>query len=398
MDIIIILIVGIIGYYLSNMNLQKSKKIIKNINQYNFTDTIPKNQTPVSRNIYNSKMAEIADNDVLQLSIKNYKESKSPNVSAILPPIYNSFSNENTNATINTNANNVKVIKELTWQERAKINSFNKNNDINTPTQPELSTRPMFKTLLNLEKTQDNLIKSLDYKSFGQEKINEEKSLLTGLPIQKGHINMVPFFGGSIKQNVEEFTNEARLDGFTGNKSTFFHKKEALQQFNQVPEYGINGSTKTPSFTNNIDLSRYIPSQFKQGEKPFNEENVAAPISFTIDNPVTDAQISYKNIDELRVANKPQISYDGRIIDGINPITLRGKIGEVSKNKNDTSFELGKDRFFTSTGAYILPTDKGNYDNITPTCRQSLNINYNGPAMSTNTFSHTQSVKLDDSL
>ena len=366
-------IIGGLGYYFSQQNNSSSyAETIRNIGDSDSTiNSIPANEKPVSSNIYNSKMTEAANNEVFRLSQHNYKESAIPSVSAVLPPIYNSYSS--------VGVDPKSINNELSWKQLSQIDSINKRSDINTGKQPILVDRPMFKPILNL----DTAIVNSQFTNFGNGlNSNQELSLLTGLPIEREHINQVPFFGGSVKQNIEQFTNETLLDKYTGNTSTFIHKEEAPQRFENRAEYGINGTTKTPNFQDNVDMSRFIPSRFKQNEKPFYEERVPAPIAFTVDNPVTDAQITQVTIDQLRVANKPQISYEGRVKAGSKAIPNRGKIGVISKNSVDTSFTLGKDRLFTGPGAIVSPMLKKDYSNIHQTSRQSQNLEYYGPERS----------------
>lgn len=363
-SVMLIGLVGGLGYYFAQKNDSDRTENIRNIAERDpAPNSMPSNEKPVSANIYSSKMFEAADNEVLKLSQHNYNESAIPSVSAVLPPIYNSYSSIGVDIDNN--------IKEPSWKQLAQIDAINRRSDINTGKQPDLPDRPMFKPLLNL-----------DSPIINQDFTNQELSLLTGLPIEKEHNNQVPFFGGSVKQNVEQFTNESLLDNYTGNTSHFFHKEEAPQRFDPIKEYGLNGTTKTPAFTENIDTSRFIPSRYKQSEKPFYEERIPAPIAFTVENPITTAQITQPTIDQLRVANKPQISYETKINAGKSVRNDRGIIGSITKTSPDTSFELGHDRLFTGPGAQVLPMSNQNFSNIQPTSRQNQNLEYYGPEKS----------------
>ena len=366
-------VVGGLGYYFSQRkdntnNLENIRNIAEQDPQPN---SMPLLEKPVSSNIYSSKMFESADNEVLKLSQHNYKESAIPSVSAVLPPIYNSYSSVGADTKYDN--------KELSWEQLAKINYINRQADINTGKQPELPDRPMFKQLLNLDST----IVNTEFSNFGNGiTSNKELSILTGQTIEIEHNNQVPFFGGNVRQNVEQFTNESLLDNYTGNTSHFSHKEEAPNRFENTPEYGVNGNTKTPAFTDSIDTSRFIPSRFKQSEKPFYEERIAAPIAFTVDNPVTTAQITEKTIDQLRVANKPQISYEAKINAGKSIRNDRGVIGIINKNTVDTSFELGHDRLFTAPASQVSHVSNQNYSNIQSTTRQDQNSEYYGQQQS----------------
>lgn len=370
-------IVGSIGYYFKEKSPKETKETIRNTNegdQIGFPDLpqitpqIPLNRQPVGSNIYNSNMVESANNDVLNLSLQNYKDATNPSLTGVLPPIYNSYS---VVGTTNIIGNNDPTLKDL-----SDINNINRLKDITaTKQQPAIDTRPMFNPSTMIPNEGQN-----PFSDFGNVfSSNREISLLTGLPLERDHNNAVPFFGGSVKQNMETFTNTSKLDSFTGNTSTFFHKQEVPQFFDTTPEYGMNGGTKTPLLTDQIELDRYIPSLYKQGEKPFYEERVQAPIAGTEYNPVSQAARNFRTIDELRVGGDgQQVSYAGRLKSGSNPVKNRGNIGAVSKNNNDTSFKLGANRWNTSVGAVINAKADENYSNMLQTSRQNQNIEYYG--------------------
>lgn len=385
-SIVLISMIGGLGYYFAQKNGSGNSEMIRNIAEQDpAPNSMPSLEKPVSANIYSSKMFEAADNETFKLSQHNYKESAIPSVSSVLPPIYNSYSR--------VGAADILANKDPSWYQLAQIDAINRRSDINTGAQPALPDRPMFKALLNLDSSKAN-------SQFTNivDTPNSELSILTGLPIEKEHNNQVPFFGGSVKQNVEQFRNESLLDTYTGNTSHFSHKQEAPNRFESVPEYGINGNTKTPAFTENVDMSRFIPSRFKQNEKPFYEERVQAPIAFTVDNPVTNAQIKQVTIDQLRVANKPQISYEAKINAGKSIRNDRGVIGTITKTSPDTSFELGEKRLFTGPGSVVSHMSNQDYTNIQSTNRQNqIRGTYFGSGINTQALGTIQRSVLDNS-
>ena len=388
--LLLIGITGLAGYYFANKNDNLGNENIRNISENDpLPNTMPEIEKPPSMNIYNSKITEAANNKVLELSTKNYNDSTLPSVSGVLPPLYNSYS------AIGNESINKGHINELTWKQQSDINSINRYSDINTGVQPDIINRPMFNSVY------DTTIQKGEYSNFNKEQNKSQQiSLLTGTPLELEHTNMVPFFGSNVKQNVETFTNESKLDNFTGLSSTFIHKKEPEQRFSDylnIPEIGINGTTRTPAVFDVIDQSRFIPSSFKQNEKPFYEERVAAPISFTIDNPITNAQIDQPTINDLRVKNKPQISYEAKINAGSKLVPASETIGVVSKNRIDSSFELGPSRLFTGPAINTTPMLPENYNNILPTSRQNQNLEYFGGSKSTNSFAQTQRIAIDNS-
>jgi hypothetical protein len=66
-----------------------------------------------------------------------------------------------------------------------------------------------------------------------------------------------------------------------------------------------------------------------------------------------------RGVDELRTANNPKAGgiglygYEGP---AMSSVTQRGILGQMEKNRVDTSFEMGSDRWMTTTGAVTAPT------------------------------------------
>ena len=61
-----------------------------------------------------------------------------------------------------------------------------------------------------------------------------------------------------------------------------------------------------------------------------------------------------KTTDEIRVKNKPKVSYYGRIVSGAH-IAKPGKVGTMFKNRPDTFWIETPDRYFTTVGAVEAP-------------------------------------------
>ena len=173
------------------------------------------------------------------------------------------------------------------------------------------------------------------------------------------HNNMVPFFGGSVKQNTDAFAGDNTLSRHTGIE-TFYQPKKETKSFQDVsPNMGfING---TPAFTTNSRVQgRYLPSDKRQGEKPFQEVRVgpglnkgytSAP-SGGFQQTETLNYVQQKNVDELRVKSKPKATgLEGRLKPGFLPSGSRGKISELKKNKPETYYRNSPDRYFKTGGS-----------------------------------------------
>lgn len=345
---------GLAGYYFKSGNGSNSGKVgtetISNIEDTKKQFVMLENEKPNSLNIYSGNKVESINDQLLNMSLYNYKQAENPSLTNVLPPIYNSYSVSGSDTILNVNVNEPNL---------SQINDVNRRQNVVDIVSPELNNRPMFTLQLDTFNSNEDQVGLFNETT----NTNQEISLLTGKTIEREHSNMIPFFGSNIKQNIETFTNEAKLDQLSGNTSTFIHKKEPLQRFDKIQQ-NIYGS---PLLTDKIDTSRFIPSVYKQNEKPFIEDKVSAPIARTINNPLSN--IKEPTIDKLRVANKQQVSYDGRTLSGPNS-SVRGISADIMKNRPDTHYELGPDRLFTSTGAIIANKAMNNYENLQTTARQ----------------------------
>jgi hypothetical protein len=329
-------------------------------------------EKPNGSDIYQSKQLDIVNAEVLQKSLTNYKKAENPESTGVLPPIINTFGAVGKNV-IFASDQNPELNTEDVYQ-KAYIDARLKDASAAVKqTQPPVEDRPMFADKISPMSQIDDVL----YMGVEKDANTPDVSLLTGLPIDNTHHNMTPFFGGSVRQSIETFANESLLDAKTGNTSTFFRKKETAPLFGNTPQ-DIHG---TPIFTDNVDLSRYVPSLYKQNEKPFDDIKVPAPIAGTIDNNIRP---NYKTVDELRVASKPKTTYDGRTIAGQMGST-RGVQGAFYKQRPDTFYETqGTDNWFKTTGDFIAPVTQQNYDNFKDTSRQTSQSEYFGTAQSTN--------------
>lgn len=376
MSLPIIGLTSIIGYLLNKRENDKisSSKIISS---QKIKNNPSPNEIPNGKHIYTSNVVNEANEEILNKSLKLYKDSETPDVTGVLPPLFNTYGASRNQDIFN--------IADLYSKKINEVDTLNRLVDVNKPQEPPLDSRPMFQEEVKYkgEPLQQN------FSAFQQTPSNIEISLLTGEPLEKDHTNMVPFFGSNVKQNVETFTNESLLDLHSGNTSTFKHKQEVGQFFSNKPE-NIYGA---PVFTTQVETDRYISSLYKQGEKPFIDEKVSAPISGTYENNIRPI---FKDVNELRPGNKPKDTYEGR--------TISGKMGEVrgvqatfNKNRPDTFYEQGQDRLIVTTGQHIAKKSEEDFStNFKPTSRGDYNLEYYGPIGSSEFLTTTQRVESID--
>jgi hypothetical protein len=188
---------------------------------------------------------------------------------------------------------------------------------------------------------------------------------LTGNPIDPNtftHNNMQPFFGGNVKQNLDEFSTRGIFENFTGTNDTY-QKKQELGLFFQ-PQKNMSNVYGT----GNIDgymYDRYYVSNIRSNETPVEKIYVGPGLNQGYTNepsggfqqPDSQDYAMPKTVDEMRVKTKPKISYYGRVVSG-QKIAKPPKIGTVYKNRPDTYYIQEPDRYFTTTGQVIAPEQR----------------------------------------
>jgi hypothetical protein len=171
------------------------------------------------------------------------------------------------------------------------------------------------------------------------------------------HNNMQPFFGGNLKQNVDEFSTRGIFENFTGTKDEY-QKKQELGQFFQ-PQKNMSNIYGT----GNVDgymYDRYYVSNIRSNETPVEKVYVGPGLNQGYTNepsggfqqPDSQDYSMPKTVDEMRVKTKPKMSYYSRVVSG-QKIAKPAKIGTVYKNRPDTFYVQEPDRYFTTTGQVI---------------------------------------------
>lgn len=196
---------------------------------------------------------------------------------------------------------------------------------------------------------------------------------LTGEPIQQNnfkHNNMVPFFGGKIKgATTDSNINESILDNMQGAGSQWPSKVEQAPLFK--PQENMQWSHGMPN-ESNFYQSRQNPSTKIANVLPWEQEKVAPGLGLGY---TTEGQGGFnagtldrdkwldRNVDQLRVVTNPKVTFgleghEGPAIAGGTTGKQRemGTIGTVEKNRPDTDYKVGAERWFTTTGASIAPT------------------------------------------
>ena len=203
-------------------------------------------------------------------------------------------------------------------------------------------------------------------------------SPLSGLPMKQSdftHNNMVPFFGGSIKQNTNCQVNQPLLETFTGVQNHSIKKEEIEPMFK--PTRDMSHVHGTPS---NISgqVDRYVPSQKRTSEAPVEKVMVGPGLNkgYTWKPSggfhQSDARefALPKNVDQLRTITNPKVTYEGRVLSGKSKVDKRGCLGTVEKRAPDRFYKNSPKRYNTTVGAYTKEKVRS-HTYVKPTARQT---------------------------
>jgi hypothetical protein len=165
------------------------------------------------------------------------------------------------------------------------------------------------------------------------------------------HNNMVPFFGGSVKQNMDMNSYTSTLARHTGTDD-LYRKKTEVKSFYDVSKFGgsnINGAQA--STTNDRITSHHIASRTRNNELP-TEQIYTHHIPNGDFDKITRREGMVKTIDELRSTNNqkasglPTMLKPGALTGG-----TRGKIGKINKNRPERFYRKTADTYFKNGGS-----------------------------------------------
>lgn len=239
------------------------------------------------------------------------------------------------------------------------------------------------------QKSLDPVQSAVIDKNFGMDKqrhLDKKVRSLTGEyinPQDFTHNNMIPFFGGRMKQNMDDGANSTIMENYTGVTTDYKQKCEVGSMFEMTKGFtNINGMENKDDFFKD----RMSAPRVRNNELPFNQVKVGPGVDSGYgDKPsggfhamnVQDV-VMPKCVDELRVANKPKVTYEGRMVDGQQG-SVRGEMGKMNKNRVNTYFEQSHDHLFRTTGAFLKPSEIPEF-NVKATHRLDTTKEYIGTA------------------
>jgi hypothetical protein len=194
-------------------------------------------------------------------------------------------------------------------------------------------------------------------------------SPLTGLPMpatEFSHNNMVPYYKGSVKQNMTEDAMSSRLDYLQGAGSTVISKREQAPLFepSRAPTGNVNGLESATDFmqdrvvvpTNRAFEKLVEPTRVGPG---LDQGYTSFPTGGFQQFETLEIAKQRATVDDLRVASNPKLTYEMPMISGKAVNDQPAQIGEVRKYRPDTFYlnEHGE-RNFATVGENSKPTER----------------------------------------
>lgn len=318
-----------LGFYLNQDKRTKKEKVGKNI--------IPPHEQPSGDDIYNSRHVEKVWGDQFQRNTQAHLDMRNPRETNIISNVFK-------------DKPDYKVGRQLGQGQRQQYDgkkAVQKESQVGSQTE-KMSTR--FPTSSqNVLQTNTELPSEKALVDYGVQEYNEKRRRMYPLNFKQndttggwtpitnnsigfdetttvsnrivknpkvyeyGHNNMEPFFGSSVKQNMDPFVNRTRLEAFTGTEPIYNHKKEVKRLFPLERNPYVNGLP----VQKNREMDRYIPALDKHNVLPFEQIRVAPGLNQEMTDPNTNIGFHdtyrprYKTANELRV--NPKLSYRGRV-------------------------------------------------------------------------------------
>lgn len=217
------------------------------------------------------------------------------------------------------------------------------------------------------------------------------------------HNNMVPFYGGRIRQNMDDHSNRTLLENFTG--VTDMHKSKCEVGSLGDLKRDVGNVTGMQSY-DDFYKDRMVQPTVRNNEFPIPQMHVGPGVGQGYTSEPTGGYQQFdiqqyaqdKCVDELRTklnpakdaigaADRSKQTYASRTVDGLKT-GLRGETGEVSKNRVDTFFEQTPDMWLKTTAATLKPSKTGEF-NVKETNRLTTTKEHMGSAYASGNLART---------
>jgi len=198
------------------------------------------------------------------------------------------------------------------------------------------------------------------------------------------HNNMQPFFKGNATQNTDVERGMGTLERHTGRSDMFVPKKEVECFFE--PTANMGNACGMPVMTSFYE-SRLVAPITRNNDFPIEREMVGPGLGLGFTAGAAGGRqqantLDYmrpKNVDELRPANNPKLSFELPMQGPQKGTSKRGLFSVLSKNRPDTFFENTPDKWLKSRGAETKATERPTVL-IKPTSRVQTATEYEGTA------------------
>ena len=169
-------------------------------------------------------------------------------------------------------------------------------------------------------------------------------------------IGMTPYFRGSVPIN-EGLDNSRTLNAHQGGNSVEFHReKKETANFFPLEKQQVFGNTFGEGMG---DPTRYDAGILKTNQLPFTQDKVShIDMKGDLNQDIAREIAEKTNIDTLRAASNPKLTYKGKVISGKSLTESRGKEGKFFQHNPDKFFENKPDRWLVTTGSKIEKTQR----------------------------------------
>ena len=192
-------------------------------------------------------------------------------------------------------------------------------------------------------------------------------------------VSMQPYFSGDSTTGAMNLQENTALNASNGGGAAQYYTSKTVVEGDKPTPYGnVFGFQDTGPA---MDQDRYISSQYRTNDLPFQQEKVI-PIHerSAINSDLATAQAQRNNIDNTRTISNQKVSFGGKVLPG-KSISHRTKEGQVFKNSAPQDYEQGKDRWLTTTGEIVASSIRP--EQVIPqTNRQVANGPVIGPVFS----------------
>ncbi len=355
MELALIAGLGLIGKYISD-NKENNNKSIES------TELFPNTIDDKVHHLYDTRMIPELDSKFYDMAKDHREKSKIPERTNIIPPYFNQVYQDKltNNLTMGPVPNSELLSNSISKQE-----SFTSQFDLPTldnkgePASVGDSWNSTHRSnILNLERS---LATSSGFSPFE----NETNDMTYGI-VPKEHFvhnNMHPSTAQR-DMGIKESNNfEYQMEIFTGSSKNWNPKRETIpffdpEEFKQLP-FGAELVT-------DAERDRIIVPRVRQNERPFEPINVAPGLNLGYDEMPKEGRhdtyrVLFKDTNELRPANKPKLTYEGRSIGAPRKGEKRGVTAPVIQRKADQWRYQDFDDLVPNKAQVTGPSDQGNY-------------------------------------